>query len=154
MENSDNLTLHHATNFDYSQRIIKDGYIIGKPVIVTRGVYKLEAGKPVDLAQILTNDTLQRITYLADDPILASACSDHGSGVVFEVKIPFAWVKGHILGPGTYETIDGVEQISLESVTKIMSNNPNETKKALIDSGRLDIMVEEWLLTNLGSNLL
>ena len=153
MENSNNVTLYHATNFGYFQRIIEDGAIKGqwRQYIELPDCNGLNS---LDLVELLKQSTTRRTTYLAYDPILASAYSNNGSDVVFEVKIPYGWVKEHILGPGTYETIDGVEQIPLERVTKIMSNNPNETKRVLIDSGRLDIMVEEWLLTNLGSNLL
>lgn len=153
MENSNNVTLYHATNFDYSQLIIKDGAIkgrLGKCIEIP----DLDGLNSSDLVELLKQSTARRITYLSDDPILAAVCSNRGSDVVFEVKIPSGWVKEHIPGNGNYGTIDGVEQISLERVTKIMSNNPNGTKKALIDSGRLDIIVEEWLLANLANNLL
>ena len=150
MENSNNITLYHATNFDYSRRIIKDGAIKGRLFYVKE--LQLNGHGSLDLAASLEGKfTLTRILCLADNPILASACSDHGSDVVFEVKIPYRLVKGHILGPGTYETINGVEQIPLEMVTKIMSNNPNETKKALTELGRLDIIVEECSLAYLAN---
>ena len=148
MENSNNITLYHATNFDYSRRIIKDGAIKARIYRVIK-LPELDGSEPLDLKKHLENAERVKRVYLADDIILASTYSLNGSDVVFEVQIPYEWVREHGLSPRAYETIDGVEQIPLERVTKIMSNNPNETKNVLTDSGRLDIMVEEGFITNL-----
>ena len=149
--NPNYITLYHATNFEYSQQIIQDG------VLRPRTFYAITLSELNDFGHLDLTAHLKgnpdivkkKIMCFADNPVLAAACSDHGSDVIFEAQIPYGWVKEHILGNGTYETKGTIDEIPIERVTKMLSSNPDKTKKALKDAGRLDMIVERCLITNL-----
>ncbi|MEK6948801.1 MAG: hypothetical protein AABX34_01170 [Nanoarchaeota archaeon] len=143
---SHDITLYHATNLNCSKDIINEGAIKGRKCYAIMLSEVNGSGFPDLTALFGANSkfTLTNKIYLANSPVLASVGSDHGSDVVFEVNIPYALVKEHLMGPGTYETVEGVEQIPLGRATKILSSRPDETKKALSHAG-LDILVERWL---------